>query len=140
MFIVPSDGPNGVFIETKEEDVDIFGVKLPMEKYFQTLVAGELFLFRRLFIALSKGLDPLAWWQAHESEFPNVGFFPKQILEIPGFQIETKKMVSLLGVLIACWLQVENFDQIIIVVKNWPNDQHLNCLANANFKDYIKSL
>ncbi len=62
MFIVPSDGPNGVFIETKEEDVDIFGVKLPMEKYFQTLVAGELFLFRRLFIALSKGLDPLAWW------------------------------------------------------------------------------
>jgi hypothetical protein len=24
------------------------------------------------------------------------------------------------------------------MVKNWPNDPHLNCLANVNFKDYIK--
>jgi uncharacterized Tic20 family protein len=89
-----------------------------MEKSSRTLVVGELFLFRRLFIPLSKCLDTLAWWHTHESEFPNVGFLPKQILEILGFQIGTKKMVSLVGVLIACWLQVENFDQIIIVVKN----------------------
>ncbi len=25
-----------------------------------------------------------------------------------------------------------------MVVKNWPNDSHLNCMANVNFKDYIK--
>jgi hypothetical protein len=23
--------------------------------------------------------------------------------------------------------------------KNWPNDPHLNCSTNANFKDYIKA-
>jgi len=70
----------------------------------------------------------------------NVGFFHKQILEILRIQIETKKMVSLVGwcLDIACWLQVEDFDQTITVVKNWPNDPHLNCLANVNFKDYIK--
>jgi uncharacterized Tic20 family protein len=130
MSIVLSDGPNGVSIETKEEDIDIFGVKLSMKKHSQTLVARELFLFWRLFIPLSKCLDPLAWWRTHESELPNVGFLPKQILEILRFQIETKQMVSLVGVLIACWLQVENFDRTIIVV--------MNCLANVNFKDYIK--
>ncbi len=24
------------------------------------------------------------------------------------------------------------------MVKNWPNDLCLNCMANVNFKDYIK--
>jgi hypothetical protein len=118
MSIVRSDEPNGVAIEIKEEDIDIFGFRLSMEKSSRTLVVGELFLFQRLFIPLSKYLDTLAWWCTHESEFPNVGFLPKQILKILGFQIGTKKMVSLVGVLIACWLQVENFDQIITVVKN----------------------
>jgi hypothetical protein len=60
MSIVPSDGPNGVAIEIKEQDIDIFGVRLSMEKSSRTLVVGELFLFQRLFIPLSKSLDPLA--------------------------------------------------------------------------------
>lgn len=25
------------------------------------------------------------------------------------------------------------------MVKNWPNDQCLNCSTNANFKDYVKT-
>jgi len=36
MSIVPSDGHNGVAIEIKEEDIDIFGVRLSMEKSSQT--------------------------------------------------------------------------------------------------------
>jgi hypothetical protein len=32
---------------------------------------------------------------------------------------------------------VENLERIIMV-KNWPNDLCLNCMANVNFKDYIK--
>jgi hypothetical protein len=24
------------------------------------------------------------------------------------------------------------------MVKSWPNDAHLNCSTNVNFKDYIK--
>jgi hypothetical protein len=35
-------------------------------------------------------------------------------------------------------IQVKNFDQSIAMVNNWPNDMCLNCMANANFKDYIK--
>jgi hypothetical protein len=27
---------------------------------------------------------------------------------------------------------------IIIVLKFWPNDPHLNCIANSNFKDYVQ--
>jgi hypothetical protein len=50
-------------------------------------------------------------------------------------------MFNLSGVLIALkhyHLQVEKVDQIITMVKYWLNDPCLNCLANANFKDYIK--
>jgi hypothetical protein len=36
MSIVPSDGHNGVAIEIKEEDIDIFGVRLSMEKSSRT--------------------------------------------------------------------------------------------------------
>jgi hypothetical protein len=33
---------------------------------------------------------------------------------------------------------VEDFDRIIMVVKNWPDDPHMNYKTNANLKDYIK--
>jgi hypothetical protein len=46
MSIVPSDEPNGVAIEIKEEDIDIFGFRLSMEKSSRTLVVGDLFLFQ----------------------------------------------------------------------------------------------
>lgn len=36
MSIVPSDGRKGVAIEIKEEDIDIFGVRLSMENPSQT--------------------------------------------------------------------------------------------------------
>jgi len=45
-------------------------------------------------------------------------------------------------VLIALWhyhLQVENLNQIIMVVKNWPNGSWLNCTPIAVLKDYIKT-
>jgi hypothetical protein len=29
-------------------------------------------------------------------------------------------------------------DQIVTVVKNWPNDPHHNCKPNANLKEYWK--
>jgi hypothetical protein len=33
---------------------------------------------------------------------------------------------------------VEDLDRIIMVVKKWPDDPHMNYKTNANFKDYIK--
>jgi hypothetical protein len=35
-------------------------------------------------------------------------------------------------------LQLKILDWIITLVKNWLDDLHLNCIANANFKKYIK--
>jgi hypothetical protein len=64
-------------------------------------------------------------WQSNEDQFPNVVFLTKHILGIPRSQIKTKCVLNLVGVLIALQhyrLQVENLDQIIMVVKNWPND------------------
>jgi len=58
-----------------------------------------------------------------------------------GFEIETKKMFNLAGVLTTlkrCSLQVQNLDWIITIINNWPNDPRWNCTTNANLKDYLK--
>jgi hypothetical protein len=40
--------------------------------------------------------SPLAWWKTHEGQFPNVGFFTKQVFGIPRFLIEIERMFNLL--------------------------------------------
>jgi hypothetical protein len=37
-----------------------------------------------------------------------------------------------------CHLQVQNLDQIITIINNWPNDSCQNCTPNANLKNYLK--
>jgi hypothetical protein len=84
-------------------------------------------LFKRLYVILITCVDPLAWWWIHETQFPNVSFFAKQILGISRSQIETEHVFNLVGVLTAlrrCRLQVDNSNLKIIVVKNWPNDPY----------------
>ncbi len=49
-------------------------------------------------------------------------------------------LVGVLIVLIHYCLQVKNLDRIIIIAKNWLDDLCMNCMANENFKDYIKFL
>ncbi len=51
--------------------------------------------------------------------FPTIGFSTKQILKIIGFQIETKRIFSLVGIFInlkICHLQLDNI-KILIFVK-----------------------
>jgi hypothetical protein len=70
-----------------------------------------------------------------------VVFLAKQILGIPRSQIETKRVFSLVIVLIIlqrCQLQVENLDRIIKIVKNCPNNLCINCMSNKTMKDYLK--
>jgi len=43
--------------------------------------------------------DPLMWWVANESRFPNVGLLARQILGITHSQIETKQILLVAGVL-----------------------------------------
>jgi hypothetical protein len=71
-----------------EEDNNIYCVGASMEESSHALVVGELSLLGRLSISLATCVDPLAWWWIHETQFPNVSFFAKQILGILGSQIE----------------------------------------------------
>ncbi len=82
-------------------------------------------MFRRLSISLITCVDPLAWWQIHETQFPNVSLFVKQILGILGSQIEIEHVFNLARVLTNLKhyrLQVDKLDRIITMVKNWPDD------------------
>jgi len=70
-------------------------------------------------------VDPIIWWKTHEGQFSNVGFLAKWVFGIVRFQIEIEKMFNLIGVLTtlkSCHLQVQNLNQIITIINNWPND------------------
>jgi hypothetical protein len=72
-----------------------------------------------------------------------VAFLAKHILGIPMSQIVIEIIFNLVGILIAlqrCYLQVENFDRIITIVKTWLDDPCVNCMPNKTMKDYLKSL
>ncbi len=62
------------------------------------LVNREL-IFRHYQMDVKDIKGPLQWWEKHESMFPIIGFCAKQIFKIVGFQIETKKIFSLVGIL-----------------------------------------
>ncbi len=72
------------FGDFNEKERNIFGVGASMEKSSCALVVGELLLFKRLYVSPTTSVDPLAWWQIHETQFPNLRFLVKQILGILG--------------------------------------------------------
>jgi hypothetical protein len=41
----------------------------------------------------------LVWWKTHESQFPNVGLWARQVLGILRSQIEFEHIFSIVGVL-----------------------------------------
>ncbi len=86
----------GDFIEKYN---NIFGVGASMEESSHVVVVGELSLFMRLLVSPITCFDRLAWWRIHETPFPNVSFLAKQILGIPGSQIETEHVFNLVGML-----------------------------------------
>jgi hypothetical protein len=45
-------------------------------------------MLKRLSISSSTCANPLTSWRMHESQISNVGFLTKQILKIPGLEIE----------------------------------------------------
>jgi hypothetical protein len=99
----------------------MLGVEISIEESFQALVIKKLFLFMKLSIPSFACVDPLAWWCIHETQFLNVGFLVKKILEISSSQIEIERLFNFVGVLTTLkhfFLQVKNMDHIIFVVKN----------------------
>jgi hypothetical protein len=74
--------------------------------------------------------------------FPTIGFCARQILTIVGFQIETKRIFSLVGILTSfrrCCLQLIFLDKLIFVNKNWPNDRRIGCKSPSSLIDLIES-
>jgi hypothetical protein len=63
------------------------------------LLKAELFLFHGFHVENVDSLDPLMWWAAKESRFPNVGFFTRQVLGITGSHIKTEQIFLVAGVL-----------------------------------------
>jgi hypothetical protein len=98
-FTTQFDGSYVGAIVVEEEDNNIFGVNVSIEKFSYVFVVGELYLFKRLFIVPIACVDPLACWCIHETQFPNVGFLAKQILGILGSQIEIECVFNLVNVL-----------------------------------------
>jgi hypothetical protein len=116
-FPTPIDGPILLF-EKKEKD-RLLEVKTSIESS-HVLFIGELYLFRRLSIFPSTFVDPLAQCQTHKSQFFIVSFLAKQILGILGSQFEIECIFSFVVVLITLlqyYLQVENLEMIIMVMK-----------------------
>ncbi len=73
--------------------------------------------------------------------FPIVGFLACQIFGVVGFQIETKRFFSLVGIftnLRGCHLQTENLEKLIFVNKNWRNDARIGCKSPSNLVEFLE--
>ncbi len=103
--IAPIDG-----FAFEDEETNMFDIVASIKKSSWAWVIIELSLFWRLFIHLFMCANPLAWWQTHEGQFPNVRLIIKHFFGIPKFQVETRKSLCLVGVLttLRCfYLQLE---------------------------------
>jgi hypothetical protein len=84
-----------------EKKGNMFKVGTPFKESSRALVTKESSLFMKLSIPPSASKNPLVCWHNYEGQFSNVAFLAKQILSISRSQIETKRIFSLVGVLIA---------------------------------------
>ncbi len=70
-----------------------------------------------------------------------VGLLAQQFLGVAKFQIETKRIFSLVGILTnlrRCHLQIENLKKLIFVNKNWPNDPRIGCKSPSNLVEFLE--
>ena len=78
---------------------------------------------------------PFEWWKLeHEGQFPTVGYLARQILGIIGSQIKIERVFSIAGILTMlrrCRLGSKNLDQLVLLVKNWPDDPRQGCEAKS---------
>jgi hypothetical protein len=82
-----------------DED-SIFGGVISNEITLHGLFTNKLNLFRHLHVKLEDSMLPLIWWKIYEARFLNVSFVVQQIFGILGSHIETKRIFSIIGILI----------------------------------------
>jgi hypothetical protein len=90
----------------------MFGIGASMKKSSQALLINERSLFWRLSIHLCA--NPLAWWQTHEGQFPNVALFTKQIFRILKSQIDIE--------IVFAWWCFDNFDVLLLPFEKFGLD------------------
>ncbi len=83
------------------KSLDIFDMIASISEPTTELVNKELLIFKRYQVDVKDIKCPLQWWEKHEIIFLTINFCARQILGIVGFQIETKKIFSLVGILIS---------------------------------------
>jgi hypothetical protein len=74
--------------------------------------------------------------------FPIIGFCARKILRIVGFQIEIKRIFSLVRILTSfnrCRLQLENLDKLIFVSKTWPNNFKIGDKSPSSLAYFIEN-
>ena len=122
-------------VPTLEATTDsLFGHTSSTEEASEGMLKSELILFRKLFVPAEKDIAPLAWWRDNAPRFPHVSFLARQILAIPGSQIETQRIFSVAGLLCAlrrCRLGIQNLDALVMILKNWPIDARDECNSFA---------
>ncbi len=127
-----------------EEDMslDIFEMIASTSEPATKLVNKILLIFKCYQVYVKDIKCPLQWWKKHENMFLTFGFCARQILRIVGSQIETKRIFSLVGILINLrryCLQLKNLNKLIFVNKNWPNDPKIGCKSSFSLVDLIKT-
>ncbi len=92
-----------------------------------------------------KNLNFYTWFYTWENArlYPNVAFFGKQILTIPGSYIKTKRISSMsivLTSLCCCKFGFTNLDAFVMVYKNWPKDAQVGChFAKKDVREFFTS-
>lgn len=100
--------------------LDILEMNVSTSEPTKELVNRDQLIFRRYQVDVKKIMCPFQWWEKHKSMFPTMGFLAHQILGIMGSQIETKRIFSLVDILInlkTCVLS-KNLGKLKFVSKN----------------------
>ncbi len=90
-----------------------------------SMVKEQLTHFRIKKVIEQESKDSLSWWRAHEVHYSYVGFVAQQILDIVGSQIEVEKVFNIESIctnLRCSRLGIDNFEMLISIYKNWPDD------------------
>lgn len=76
----------------------LFGGPSSTQEATEGLLIATLSVFRRLCIPSDQCAAPLVWWHLNGPRFPALSFLARQILAIPGSQIETERIFSVAGI------------------------------------------
>lgn len=131
------DGAAAVPVNSR---ASLFGAPASITEASKGLLLGELSLFRRLVVEPDTVACPLQWWKEHEKRFPTVGFVARQLLGIPGSQIECERIFSIAGILTSlrrCRLGTENLDALVMIQKNWPFDSRADTRSHSDITQFF---